>query len=97
MKRLACVALVLGMSIALFRSPAGAQDSTPTIKEIMGRLHKGFNPPLVLLKKDLQASEPNWEEIQRMSKDFVNLGGTWKKTIRPGETRNPGPGLPAIS
>jgi cytochrome c556 len=70
MKRMAGMASVLAVVILA----AGAEDSSPSIKEIMGKLHKGPNAPLAKLKTALKASTPHWKEVQQLSKDFVNLG-----------------------
>jgi hypothetical protein len=64
--------------LALFvltTGPAGGQGSKPpTIKEIMGKLHKGANSPLTTVRADLQAEQPDWAEIQRAAKNFVTFG-----------------------
>jgi cytochrome c556 len=70
MKRLACVASVLAVLIVAAR----ADDSSPSIKEIMGKLHKGANAPLAKLKTALKANAPDWKEVQDLSKEFVILG-----------------------
>ena len=70
MKRMACVASVLAVLIMAAR----ADDSTPSIKEIMGKLHKGANAPLAKLKTALKSDTPDWKDVQDLSKDFVKLG-----------------------
>ena len=55
MRRLTYGGSLLAMFIAL---GAAAAEKTPTIKEIMGKLHKGANPPVALLKKELQSDAP---------------------------------------
>jgi cytochrome c556 len=70
LKPMACVASVLAVLII----SAGADDATPSIKEIMGKLHKGTSAPLAKLKTALKADTPDWKEIQNLSKDFVTLG-----------------------
>jgi hypothetical protein len=70
MKRMAGMASVLAVLILAAR----ADDSSPSIKEIMGKLHKGANAPLARLKTSLKADTPDWKEVQDSSKDFVILG-----------------------
>jgi cytochrome c553 len=85
MKRLACVssvlALVGGAALALLPREAAAKD--PTVKEIMGKLHKGASAPLGLVKRDLQDDNPNWPEIQRLTHEFVVLGAALGKNPPP--------------
>src|SRR5262249_31096000 len=76
MKRFACwagTAAVVAVSWLLVQS-AGAVAKDYTIKEIMTRLHKGANSPLIRVKKSLQVSEPDWDDLQEMTKQFVTLG-----------------------
>jgi cytochrome c556 len=70
MKRWAWVAGVLGLlGVA---GLIGAQGNrTPSVKEVMGKLHKGANSPLTTVRADLQAKPPDWAEIQQAAKDFV--------------------------
>jgi hypothetical protein len=68
---------VLVASVSLL---AGAADeSTPSIKQVMVKLHKGASSPLAQLKTDLGASTPDWDKIQKSSKDFVILGAALAK------------------
>ena len=39
---------------------AGADDATPSIKEIMGKRHKRASAPLAKLKTALKADTPDW-------------------------------------
>src|SRR4051812_40231140 len=79
MKRMACMASVLAVMIVAAR----ADDSMPSIKEIMGRLHKGANAPLAKLKTALKADTPDWKDVQDLSKDFVILGAGLAKNEPP--------------
>jgi hypothetical protein len=86
MKRLVCLASALALlaASALAARRAGADDEkTPTIKEVMGKLHKGANSPLAKVKKALKAETPPWKEIQDQSKDFVILGASLAKNEPP--------------
>jgi hypothetical protein len=81
MTRWTTVATVLGL---LAVAAAGAQDKkTPTIKQVMEKLHKGANPPIANLRKALQAEEPDWSAIQKTTKDFVILGAALAKNNPP--------------
>ncbi len=84
MKRLAWVvgALALIVAVVLVSVP-GTDAKDPTIKEIMGKLHKGANAPIGLLKKDLQEDDPDWPEIQKTTKEFVTLGAALGKNDPP--------------
>ena len=79
MKRLACVTSVLAVLVVA----AGTDDAEPSIKEIMGKLHKGGNAPLAKLKTALKSDEPDWKDIQDLSKDFVGLGASLAKNEPP--------------
>jgi cytochrome c556 len=79
MKRTACAASVLAVLILA----AGADDSAPSIKEIMGKLHKGANAPLAKLKTALKADTPDWKDIQDKTKDFVIFGSALAKNTPP--------------
>ena len=76
MKKISCVVLVLSLvSLSgLANRIAGSDDEkTPTIKEVMQKLHKGPNADLAKLKKDLAADSLDWNAIQAKAKDFENL------------------------
>jgi hypothetical protein len=79
------IGLFGGLSLAVVCAvmPAQAQDEKLTVKDIMGKLHKGPNAPLGLLKKDLQAGNPDWPDIQKTTKDFVTLGTALTKLDPP--------------
>jgi hypothetical protein len=77
MKRLTTLAL-LALIVAVLIWPVGAADKVPTIKDIMEKLNKpgGLWPNL---GKDLQEDEPDWEEIQRETKEFAALAAALGK------------------
>jgi cytochrome c556 len=79
---LGAVALVVS-SLAYRASQAGAEPETPTIKHVMNKLHKGANSPLSQLKGELAAPSPDWEKIQKTTKDFVILGAALAKNDPP--------------
>jgi cytochrome c556 len=75
--------LAVLLAAALSNGLAGAEPETPTIKDIMGKLHKGAKSPLVQLKTQLKTEDPNWEQIQKETKDFVILGASLAKNDPP--------------
>jgi cytochrome c556 len=62
---------------------ASSDDKTPTIEEVMDKLHKGNNSPLAKLKKALNASSPDWKAIQKSTKSFADLGADLPKNEAP--------------
>src|SRR5207302_9779207 len=44
-----------------------------TTKEIMGKLNKGPKSLTPLLRKELQAAQPPWDEIQNQAREYVTL------------------------
>lgn len=86
MKRGTYLVSGLGLLAAIIVSSslAGAQaGKTPTIKEIMDKLHKGANSPLTTVRADLQAEATDWPEIQRQARSFVTLGAALGKNTAP--------------
>ena len=79
MKRMACMA----SAVAILFIGARADDATPSIKEIMGKLHKGDESPLAKLKKSLKSDEPDWKDVQDLTKDFESLGASLAKNDPP--------------
>ena len=72
--------LLLLTSAVLARPEA---DKTPTIKDVMNKLHKGANAPLAKLKTELKAESPDWKAIQDKTKDFVVFGAALGKNDPP--------------
>lgn len=84
MKRLTLVALICGLlGVVLWNVGPEALAKDPTIKEIMSRLHKGAAAPLGTIKRDLQAANPPWSEIQKTSQEFVALGAALTRNAPP--------------
>jgi hypothetical protein len=85
MKRLTwgalCVALLPAAALTL--SASYAADKDPTIKEIMTKAHKGGDALLSTLGKDLKADSPDWDKIQKETKDLVELGTALGKNDPP--------------
>jgi cytochrome c556 len=77
------VAWIVVMGIVLGIGTVLAEEKVPTIKEIMDKLHKGANPPIILIKRNLQSADPDWEEIQKQTKDFAEMVAALEKNDPP--------------
>jgi hypothetical protein len=76
------VALLVGLTLAL--GPSGArEDKPPTIKQIMGKAHKGDDSLIEKLGKELKDDKPEWEIIQKQSKELLELGTALGKNTPP--------------
>jgi cytochrome c556 len=62
---------------------APSDDKTPTIEQVMDKLHKGARSPLAKLKKGLAASSPSWKVIQKNTTLFSELGAALPKNEAP--------------
>jgi cytochrome c556 len=78
MKRLACAAAGLAL---LAVGVAVAAD--PTIKDIMTKAHKGGNSLLANMGKELREDEPDWNDVQKDSKELLQLGTSLGKNAPP--------------
>jgi cytochrome c556 len=86
MKRLVCMASVMAVLAASAFATGRARafdDETPTIKDVMGKLHKGANSPLAQLKKSFQDGSPKWKDVQGLTKEFATLGAALPKDEAP--------------
>jgi cytochrome c556 len=54
-----------------------------TVKEIMGKAHKGPNSLLASVGKELRSDEPDWSDIQTEAKELVTLGTALGKNEPP--------------
>jgi hypothetical protein len=78
----AVAAVLVGLAGAL--NPSSAEgDKDVSIKEIMTKAHKPGDSLLTNLRKELQEEEPDWAEVQKDSKELVQLGTTLGKTTPP--------------
>jgi hypothetical protein len=85
MKRIACMvgAVAVVIAAALVTGQAGAGDEASSIKDIMGKLHKGAKSPLAQLKVQLKSESLDWPTIQGEAKDFVSFGSSLAKFDPP--------------
>ncbi len=65
------LAALVGL-VSLVVSPADAARAR-TVKEIMGKLNKGPNSLCPSLGKALRSANPSWDDVQKQSKEFVEL------------------------
>src|SRR5262245_61763249 len=72
-----------GLLILTMRSGADS-EKTPSVKEIMGKAHKGPNAILPTVAKDLRDVDgADWNEIKRSAKELVSLGVALGKNDPP--------------
>ena len=84
MKRLVCIAGALAvLGAATLSTVLAGGDDTPSIKQVMVKLHKGANSPIALLKAELKSDTPDWDKVQKATKDFVILGASLGKNDPP--------------
>jgi cytochrome c556 len=87
-KRPVCVASALAI-LAFSAWAGGTEQETPTIKQIMTKLHKGAKSHLNTLKAALKAESPDWKVVQETTKDVVIQATALAKTEPPkGEKAN---------
>jgi cytochrome c556 len=78
MKRLACAAAGL---VLLAVGVAVAAD--PSIKDIMIKAHKPGKSLLANINGELREDEPDWNDVQKDSKEMVQLGAALGKNTPP--------------
>jgi hypothetical protein len=67
MRALICAASLLGLLtvVAWTSRPAGAQDDEKmTIKQIMGKIHKGSKAPIKNVQAELKSNSPDWSKVE---------------------------------
>jgi len=84
MKRLTGLAALVAVLTVFGLLPAGAaDDKAPTISEIMKKCNGGPKGLCAMIGKALQAKEPNWDEIQKESKELVECASSLPKNKAP--------------
>lgn len=78
MKRLVGGSLVLALLAFVTLGPSRAQDKV-SIKDIMGKAHKGGDALLSKLGKELKGTDVPWEDVQKQAKELVDLGTSLSK------------------
>src|SRR5262245_21314786 len=72
--------LLVGLCVSL---GVQADESTLTVKEIMGKLHKPPDALRTTLQKELKSSEPDWDKIQKDTHKFLELAEAMQKLEPP--------------
>jgi cytochrome c556 len=87
MRSLICAASLLGLLavVAWTSRPAGAQsdDESPTIKQIMAKLHKGAKAPLKAVQAELKGDSPDWSKVGTEAKVIEKYGAFLPKADPP--------------
>lgn len=84
MKRSMCVLVSAGLMAAMVQVSLRADEQkTPSIKQVMRKLHGGQNSELRQVRKDLMANPPEWDKVKKLTKDFVILGASLAKNEPP--------------
>jgi cytochrome c556 len=78
MKRLAC-----GVAGLALLAVGVAMAADPTIKDIMARAHKGSKSLLGTINTELKQDEPDWNDVQKDSKELLDLGKSLGKNEPP--------------
>jgi hypothetical protein len=76
------VALLAAMVVTATSSSADDKKD-PTIKEIMTKAHKGGDSLIQTVGKELKAGDPDWADIQKKTKQLVELGTSLGKNEPP--------------
>ncbi len=69
--------------VGLVMPANAADDKAPTVSEIMKKCNGGPKGLCAMIGAALKAKEPNWEEIQKESKDLVDCASFLPKTKAP--------------
>jgi len=78
----ALAAMLTGLAVSWTQSSA-EDDKEPSIKAIMTKAHKGGDSLLATVGKDLKAADPDWEDVQKKTKELVKLGTSLGKNEPP--------------
>jgi cytochrome c556 len=80
MKR--CASVMCGLIVAaLVAGTVVAADLT--VKDVMKKAHAGSNSLLANIGKDLMDDEPDWADVQKETKDLLDLGMALDKNDPP--------------
>jgi cytochrome c556 len=86
MRALICAASLLGL-LGLFvwsSRPAGAQDDEKmTIKQIMGKIHKGSKAPIKNVQAELKSNSPDWSKVETDANLIEKFGAFLPKAEPP--------------
>ncbi len=79
MKRVLCAVALL----VVFGVAAAQEKKDASIKDIMNKAHKGGDSIIGKLGKQLKSDTPNWDDVQKESKELVSLGTDLGKATPP--------------
>src|SRR5438067_185117 len=82
MSRLVGMAALLAAVVGL-SARAQDGDKPPSIKAIMTKAHKGGDSILAKVRIELKTEDTDWAEVQKMSKELVDLGTALGKNTPP--------------
>jgi hypothetical protein len=74
---------VLLLGLASWTQLIAEDELESSIKEIMTKAHKGGNSLLATVGNDLKAADPDWEDVQKKTKELVKLGTALGKNEPP--------------
>src|SRR5262249_34360339 len=77
------LALAAVAMVAVDRPRAVAQEKAADIKEVMTRAHKGPSALLPARGKELKSAAPPWADIQKQSRELVELATSLGKNAAP--------------
>jgi cytochrome c556 len=88
MKSLVCGACAAGLLLAVVAMGfagrvSAAAEETPTIGEIMEKLHKGRKSPMATLKAALKSQSPDWASVQKEAKTYAKYAASMPKNKPP--------------
>ena len=80
MKRMiALIAAGLVVSATVVLTAVAQDDKLPTVKVIMKKLHGGKTALKSKVAAQLKPAEPNWESLQKSTKEYEDLGAALAK------------------
>jgi hypothetical protein len=86
-RRLATGGLVLVVALVGWTVGRAQNGKEPSTKEIMTRAHKGGNSLIVAVTRALQPDDPDWDTLQKKTKELVTLGTALGKNEPPQGTK----------
>lgn len=75
--------LLAALAIVMAGGLRADDAEQPSIKDIMTKAHKGGNSIVTSVGKELRGDSPNWEDVQKKSKELVRLGTALGKNDPP--------------
>src|SRR5436853_4481759 len=70
---MAALAAFVAVSAAKPGPVGAADDKVPTVEEIMQKVNKGKGALHTQVKEALQSGKPDWEAVQKMTKQYTAL------------------------